>query len=578
LLRLNSLIAIAFLSSVSSAALATQADPQFAPDFIAKNNGVSHVPSLAALRDLIPPTASAIVIRDDYASGYGAPSLTYKWKAACPGTPDNLALYVAPSAGGAGCWSAATDPNVWQITEWGVTFAMSDAGPTINQVLAAAKTLSQLDVTVYGGQINLQTSVSIPSGVHLHGQGGAPYSVCGTVAVWTGTPGGTMFSTVAAPGTEMANPGLADMCIYANNVAGVGINKKGVTSGQFKRLVITNATQYGVDEGINPSSPIASDVMSNWEDIQVICQTGTTCWHTSGNNTWDTAHNTYKNVNIQHYGTAIGFDCGASDKNDFIDLYINSIGGSGYSFIAEAGTSNTPAPNGCNEHHFSGVTVMEGGMHFVGNGSFSAWGSSIDAYGLGDGEPQPVVDTGASLSWTDTKGQIHNILQGVGYGAGGLALGAAPTFEATLEVGACVASNVSCAKFGPTLPLYITADNPGFGFNQYWTGSSWYYGDGSSNNWSAAFQFNTSTGQLSFAPSTTAGNAGAVATNAVAVGFSKSAEIILAKETASGAAPGTGLLKFQVVAGTTGGTCKIIAYAGTSTTPVTIVDNVGGGC
>lgn len=53
---------------------------------------------------------------------------------------------------------------------------------------------------------------------------------------------------------------------------------------------------------------------------------------------------------------------------------------------------------------------------------------------------------------------------------------------------------------------------------------------------------------------------------------------IMPKITATAAAPGAGKLQFEVVAGTTGGTCKIIAYAGTSTIPVTIVDNVGAGC
>lgn len=52
----------------------------------------------------------------------------------------------------------------------------------------------------------------------------------------------------------------------------------------------------------------------------------------------------------------------------------------------------------------------------------------------------------------------------------------------------------------------------------------------------------------------------------------------LNKRTASGVAPGAGMLKMEVTAGTNAGSCKIIAYAGTSTTPVTIVDNVGSGC
>lgn len=55
-------------------------------------------------------------------------------------------------------------------------------------------------------------------------------------------------------------------------------------------------------------------------------------------------------------------------------------------------------------------------------------------------------------------------------------------------------------------------------------------------------------------------------------------EIVMAKETASGTAPGAAFLKFESVAGTNAGSCKIIAYAGTSTTPVVVADNVGSGC
>jgi len=55
-------------------------------------------------------------------------------------------------------------------------------------------------------------------------------------------------------------------------------------------------------------------------------------------------------------------------------------------------------------------------------------------------------------------------------------------------------------------------------------------------------------------------------------------EIGQAKITASGTAPGGGFAKLEWVAGTNSGTCKLISYAGTSSTAVTIVDNVGGSC
>lgn len=54
-------------------------------------------------------------------------------------------------------------------------------------------------------------------------------------------------------------------------------------------------------------------------------------------------------------------------------------------------------------------------------------------------------------------------------------------------------------------------------------------------------------------------------------------EVGLTKIAATGAAPGATGMKFEGVCGTTGGTMKIIAYAGTSTTPVTITDNIGSG-
>jgi hypothetical protein len=55
-------------------------------------------------------------------------------------------------------------------------------------------------------------------------------------------------------------------------------------------------------------------------------------------------------------------------------------------------------------------------------------------------------------------------------------------------------------------------------------------------------------------------------------------ELAFAKMSASGTAPGAGIGKLAVVAGTNANTCKLIMYAGTSTTPVTIIDNVGAGC
>lgn len=54
-------------------------------------------------------------------------------------------------------------------------------------------------------------------------------------------------------------------------------------------------------------------------------------------------------------------------------------------------------------------------------------------------------------------------------------------------------------------------------------------------------------------------------------------EVAMPKIAASGTAPGAGFAKVEWVCGTNSGSAKMIAYAGTSTTPVTVVDNVGSG-
>jgi len=54
-------------------------------------------------------------------------------------------------------------------------------------------------------------------------------------------------------------------------------------------------------------------------------------------------------------------------------------------------------------------------------------------------------------------------------------------------------------------------------------------------------------------------------------------EIGITKITASGTAPGAAGAKLSIVCGTNAGTAKIIAYAGTSTTAVTVLDNIGAG-
>lgn len=52
---------------------------------------------------------------------------------------------------------------------------------------------------------------------------------------------------------------------------------------------------------------------------------------------------------------------------------------------------------------------------------------------------------------------------------------------------------------------------------------------------------------------------------------------IFNKSTGSLVAPGAGMAFMYLIAGTNPGTAKLIIYAGTSSTPTTVADNIGGG-
>ena len=65
--------------------------------------------------------------------------------------------------------------------------------------------------------------------------------------------------------------------------------------------------------------------------------------------------------------------------------------------------------------------------------------------------------------------------------------------------------------------------------------------------------------------------------NGALVGQSDERGMTIAKAVGSATAPGAGFARLGFVNGTTAGTAKLVAYAGTSTTPTTIVDNIGTG-
>jgi hypothetical protein len=142
-----------------------------------------------------------------------------------------------------------------------------------------------------------------------------------------------------------------------------------------------------------------------------------------------------------------------------------------------------------------------------------------------------------------------------------------PTFSA--------ASNINVATFTNTQTSGIRIDNSN--------------ADSSSRNWTIVTN-QVAFGDFAILTSTANGGDPRIGTSRFSIGAAggivlgggtptlAASEVGFSKITASGSAPGASTCKEAWVAGTNANTCKKIAYCGTSTTPTTIIDNVGAGC
>lgn len=100
------------------------------------------------------------------------------------------------------------------------------------------------------------------------------------------------------------------------------------------------------------------------------------------------------------------------------------------------------------------------------------------------------------------------------------------TDNAALNIDAVVGN--TAAKFGTTLPLYITANTnqPTIGFNTYYSAGS-LYGKGSSASYAGTYFFNTLAGEHWLTATNAAGNAAAAATLQTVAGFSRDGRMVL---------------------------------------------------
>lgn len=230
-------------------------------------------------------------------------------------------------------------------------------------------------------------------------------------------------------------------------------------------------------------------------------------------------------------GVFIGHEAGkvATVANNMVGIGFQALvaASTGSDTVAvgrNAGGSITTAANDVFIGHFAGQGATGSNLVAVGSHSLEASGSTVNAVAVGHN---------AGKLWT---------------GNGGLFLG--PQVGSTT---AATGNNVIL------IGTNSSTDTPASNTTNYMA-----IGGGST-----PIMFATSTNATPAVsiPGSLSLGSGSLTVSAGSIG--------LTKITASAAAPGAGGGKIELVCGTNSGTAKLIAYAGTSTTAVTILDNIG---
>lgn len=322
--------------------------------------------------------------------------------------PFGQSIGTAFTQSGAGAVARTVDSRLKETVSVADFASTLCTGSTTNDQVAIAAALARAsaagirDVKMPAGVCGISAAISIPQNVNLVGQGGANYGVCTTTLKWVGTAGGTLINNAVAS-SVIVGTGLQNLCLDGNNSAAYGIYKRGVNNGRYANLYLSGFTSRAIFEDV-PVTATFADQLSTWDNIYVSCTgSGVACWEIGNSSAdFDVASNHYNKIILVPANSATGFICGNSDGNTYNGFYaLNGGGTPGYSFIAKRGTTNDITS--CREHIFIGEAVFLTGFKAEG-GTHPSFGNIIQSYKLGDGEPNPTIEGGATLFYTTSYG------------------------------------------------------------------------------------------------------------------------------------------------------------------------------
>lgn len=401
---------------------------------IGLGGGIPRVSNLSALKST-SPAWSETVVRQGYAAAGDAPPLRYTWQASCPsGSPDNVALYVQSTVTGytsAGCWSAASDPNIDDTTEWGVINGststtcnnVTDSGNTAAlqvavNALGTGHTLRQrgwacLNVTSTAPVVISQPAEGIKCDGMVGFSGGhhdVGTEFTGPAGFISYTYGSTMFkyksaTTQALYGNSMQCP-LSGLVVGSNNFgqAFIGVDAYSVRDGYWRVAGAhfeTAIFQVDIDTSITEAA--GSSRNEYWiYGSQTLALDGS-FFICNGTASWDCSQDTFHLGDGIYSGRSPTMVLNGADSEHILNwsAYDNQAGGTACGVTLSAANNTDIARN--NDFWYVGFTNTTCQIYAEGteNGKSTPSGpNNIYQLDVLDSTVAPTIGTGAKLNWS----------------------------------------------------------------------------------------------------------------------------------------------------------------------------------
>jgi hypothetical protein len=232
----------------------------------------------------------------------------------------------------------------------------------------------------------------------------------GTQLIWIGAAGGTMvrWAPIADPANQaMAGSNLEGMLLDANQIANTGLYMAAL-----RDSVINVAIREPAGSGVIADTVVIGEqnnVQRNRISLYVIDRLGPgPMWDIVATGNTGTIHGNFSQNEVLYFmgvGGASNADClhfQHGDSNHFVFFRCDRGAGLGKKIVLY-GSSDNNAPIGANNNIFDWVTGGSGAIEAKGTTSFTNPSvGNIIVNDTGNGGLQPVIETGATLTWQDT--------------------------------------------------------------------------------------------------------------------------------------------------------------------------------